>query len=216
MSLRHKKRKFTAGIFMAAALLLGMPASAYAGEWVKSEDDFYNEVWYYTENGNRVKDQWKQIGNYWYYFMPDGSLRVNEWPDGYFVNGDGVWLPEWGKLSDTPIQSGTYEHVGEDFSDTFTVTVYGLPDTGDGIGTADIAHYKRGYYGEGGNGTDMWYEMNGTLSDAGAGSEDNPQGVYGMLFFKDTDSTYTIRPLQDGRIAAEKNGVWELCDRIAE
>jgi hypothetical protein len=196
-------------------LLLLMPASAYAGEWKEEEDIFYNNHWYYYENGSPVMGQWKKIGGYWYNFRGDGALVINGWTiDGYFVNSDGVWLPDWGKLSLAGLKNGTYEYVGDDFADTLTVELYGAEDTGDGFGRADIAHYKRGYYGAGGNGTDTWYESYGDIYDNGIGSEDNPKQVYCSITFQDTGSTYTVYPLAGGSVAVEKDDVWRIFKRI--
>lgn len=48
--------------------------------------------WWYVENGACLKDQWKQSGDYWFYFGPDGYLLWDTTtPDGYQVNGQGRW-----------------------------------------------------------------------------------------------------------------------------
>lgn len=204
-------KKFRRMILVSLVILLLLPASAYAGEWKKDEDMNYNRIWYYYENGVPVRSAWKKIGGYWYRFMMSGALETNTWTeDGYFVNADGVWLPDWGKLSFAGLRSGSYEYVGDNYADTITLELYGSVDTGDGIGRADIEHYRNGYYGEGGNGTDTWYESYGDIYDLGAGSEDTPQNVYGFVWFPDTGNQYNIVPLEDLRIAVEQNDVWKL------
>lgn len=85
-----------------AFLLTGMVFTSAPLE-VRAETGWYHDTaagyWYYhAETGALAADGWKKIGNYWYYFNADGILEVSRrTPDGYFVNADGVWMPEYGK-----------------------------------------------------------------------------------------------------------------------
>ena len=49
-------------------------------------------AWYYLqENGAMLKNCW--ISNY--YVGDNGAMYTDRWtPDGYYVGGDGLWVPE--------------------------------------------------------------------------------------------------------------------------
>ncbi len=52
--------------------------------------------WYYFNSwGGMVKNSWIYgLDKKWYYVGTDGAMLVNtRTPDGYWVNGDGVWIP---------------------------------------------------------------------------------------------------------------------------
>lgn len=211
------KRTVFGSVLLAALILMLTPASAYAGAWVQEQDASYNDVWYYFEKDNPVQGQWKKIGNYWYRFREDGVLETNTWTeDGYFVNADGVWLSDWGKIGSRPLQGGVYECTGNDFREQFSIEIYNETDTGDGIGSADAEHYKRGYYGAGGNGTDTWYEMYGTVYDLEAGYENTPPAVHLMISYPDTGNVYYVYPLENGGITVNADGVWRLFHRTGK
>ena len=74
------------------ALVLAAAASeVYAGTWRQTDSG-----WYYREAGKNVTG-WKRIADetgvrHWYYFGEDGKLVRNaDTPDGFRVNGDGVF-----------------------------------------------------------------------------------------------------------------------------
>lgn len=46
--------------------------------------------WMYYRNGVAVTG-WQQIGEKWYYFLPEGSMAVNTRIDGYDIGPDGTW-----------------------------------------------------------------------------------------------------------------------------
>ena len=50
------------------------------------------QTWYYLqENGAMLKNCW--ISNY--YVGDNGAMYTDRWtPDGYYVGGDGLWIPE--------------------------------------------------------------------------------------------------------------------------
>ena len=80
-----KLKKFlAAGI--ASLMIAGSTMTSMAGQWMQ-----FNGLWYYLlDNGQFATNQW--AGNY--YLGSDGHMLVNTWtPDGYFVGGDGKWLP---------------------------------------------------------------------------------------------------------------------------
>ena len=36
---------------------------------------------------------WQNLGGQWYYLGTNGAMYANTWtPDGYYVNGSGVWV----------------------------------------------------------------------------------------------------------------------------
>ena len=74
--------------------LLSASGAMPVNSWV-----LYDNEWYYADNSGRpVKNTWKWIGGYCYYFYEDGHMASDEiTPDGYFVNKDGHWLQEKGK-----------------------------------------------------------------------------------------------------------------------
>ena len=82
-----------AAVFTAvlALALSGAALPAYAGAWRQTDSG-----WYYREAGKNVTG-WKRIADgtgvrHWYYFGEDGKLVRNaDTPDGFRVNGDGVF-----------------------------------------------------------------------------------------------------------------------------
>ena len=40
---------------------------------------YENGAWYFFENGNKVKNTWKQDSIGWCYLRADGSMATNEW-----------------------------------------------------------------------------------------------------------------------------------------
>lgn len=85
-----------------------------AGQWIKDSGRW----WYQNRDGSYTKDNWQCIGNKWYYFDSqgymvtgwinwkdhsyycgdDGAMWASCWtPDGYYVDGDGVWVQGYSK-----------------------------------------------------------------------------------------------------------------------
>jgi len=88
----------------------GPGASTTPGAWLKDNvgwwwcnpDKTYptsswkliNGLWYYfNPAGYCVQNCWVQTNGIWYYCGPDGDMWVNRrTPDGYWVDGNGVWI----------------------------------------------------------------------------------------------------------------------------
>ena len=81
----------------------GYPAACWemiGNDWYHFDAQGYMEtgwiwdgaVWYYLqENGAMLKNCW--ISNY--YVGDNGAMYTDRWtPDGYYVGGDGLWIPE--------------------------------------------------------------------------------------------------------------------------
>ncbi len=83
------------------------------GTYVKSNWSQLDGKWYYFGSDALMKTGWQKIKNYWYYLGTDGALWVNATtPDGYTVNGDGVWIdPATGAAIDTGAASTTQAPV---------------------------------------------------------------------------------------------------------
>ena len=54
-----------------------------------------NGNWYYfNEGGYMLENQWKDTDGRWYYCGPSGAMLTNTTvPGGYYVDGNGVWIP---------------------------------------------------------------------------------------------------------------------------
>lgn len=89
-------------VAMAAALTSFMSLTSFAGTWYQAEHGYSNydyeyvaEWRYRNDNGTDVENAW--IGNY---YVGEGGWmyegRVT--PDGYYVDGTGVWVPSMGKV----------------------------------------------------------------------------------------------------------------------
>ena len=57
--------------------------------WLKS-----GNKWYFMQaDGTMARNKWIQWYNKWYYVGSDGAMYANRYtPDGYWVNGSGVWV----------------------------------------------------------------------------------------------------------------------------
>ena len=81
----------SAAMTISGTILPGAVSEAYAGTWRQTDSG-----WYYREAGKNVTG-WKRIADetgarHWYYFGEDGRLVRNaDTPDGFRVNGDGVF-----------------------------------------------------------------------------------------------------------------------------
>ena len=84
-------------------------ASSDTGAWLKDDvgwwycnaDHSYttngwqyiNNLWYYFDENGYMKTGWILYKDAWYYCGESGAMLVNTTtPDGYYVNGDGVWV----------------------------------------------------------------------------------------------------------------------------
>lgn len=87
-------------------------ASAGSGKWTQNSNG-----WKYTAaNGMKPSNQWMEIDGCWYFFNDSGYMSVSKWihsfdgnyyyvdasgrmvtntrtPDGYYVDGRGIWIP---------------------------------------------------------------------------------------------------------------------------
>ena len=89
--------------------------------WVEYKIDHYNQLyttkeyykylttshWKYKEGEQYIKNTWKQINGYWYYFDNQGYISTNSEIDGYYVDCNGVWRKEgnikydWNRVVDS-------------------------------------------------------------------------------------------------------------------
>ena len=59
-----------------------------SNDWVQSDGNWY----YFLQNGSMATNQWVLTGSYWYYVGADGIMLTDTTtPDGYYVDGDGIW-----------------------------------------------------------------------------------------------------------------------------
>lgn len=72
------------------------------GWWFRNADGSYprnnwqviNGSYYFFNESGYMRTGWIPWNNQWYYCGPDGALWANaRTPDGYYVGGDGVWIP---------------------------------------------------------------------------------------------------------------------------
>lgn len=53
-------------------------------------------LWYYFDFNGAMQTGWQKIYGNWYYLdSEDGIMATNTYIDGYYVNADGVWIPEF-------------------------------------------------------------------------------------------------------------------------
>ena len=75
--------------------------SDFRGWWYEDTNGWYpksnwtriDDEWYYFDCDGYMLTGWYQIGGSWYYFGKDGDMAHDEWIEGYYVNGSGVWIP---------------------------------------------------------------------------------------------------------------------------
>jgi hypothetical protein len=92
---------------LSVSLLALNPTSAYAqfrndgvGWWYMQSNGQYttgwiqdNGKWYYLGQDGYMKTGWQEYNGKYYYLNTDGSMAVNTTtPDGYKVDGNGVWI----------------------------------------------------------------------------------------------------------------------------
>ena len=59
-----------------------------SNDWVQADGKWY----YFLQNGSLARNQWVLTGSYWYYVGADGVMLTDTTtPDGYYVDGDGIW-----------------------------------------------------------------------------------------------------------------------------
>lgn len=72
------------------------------GWWYRNENGSYtvnnwqviDGLWYFFNESGYMRVGWIPWNNQWYYCGPDGALMANtRTPDGYYVGGDGIWIP---------------------------------------------------------------------------------------------------------------------------
>lgn len=72
------------------------------GWWYSNTDNTYprntwqviDEKYYFFNESGYMRTGWIYWNNLWYYCGPDGALLANtRTPDGYYVGGDGIWIP---------------------------------------------------------------------------------------------------------------------------
>ncbi|MCI6887975.1 MAG: hypothetical protein MR868_12155 [Lachnospiraceae bacterium] len=69
---------------------LGEDGKMAASEWVTTEE---GKTYYFQENGLAIKNGWKMIDGYYYYFLKSGVMAVDALvPGGYRVGADGRWI----------------------------------------------------------------------------------------------------------------------------
>lgn len=89
MTKQGRKRVVTGLLAMTLAAV--MPGTAFAGQW---HHDDMSGWWYQREDNSYPAGQWEQINGIWYYFYGDGYMAADtQTPDGYYVDGNGAWMP---------------------------------------------------------------------------------------------------------------------------
>lgn len=76
------------------------------GKWYYLDNDYSMHTgwlqekgkWYYLDTDGDMVTGWKQIKDYWYYFSENGIMAANTFIGDYYVNSDGVWIPDWQSL----------------------------------------------------------------------------------------------------------------------
>lgn len=72
------------------------------GWWYRNDNGSYsrnnwqviNGLYYFFNESGYMRTGWIPWNQRWYYCGPDGALWANcRTPDGYYVGGDGVWIP---------------------------------------------------------------------------------------------------------------------------
>lgn len=101
-----KRLKILTSLFITSSIVLSSTI-AYAGEWIKSGNDWRylqdnssyaagwlndNGKWYYMSTNGVMQTGWIQDGANWYYLNADGSMAVNTVIDGYTLGASGAWV----------------------------------------------------------------------------------------------------------------------------
>ena len=122
-----------------------------------------------------MKAGWTQVGSTWYYGNPDGTMAKNTWVNGYYMDNNGVWIPnaqpaKW-------IKSGSrwwYRHTDGSYTTNGFETIGGRTYYFDGAGWMATGWAKIGgdwyYFGGADDGVmktgwqrvnGIWYYMHG-------------------------------------------------------
>lgn len=116
-------KKIPGILTLSLLIILQVSFMSYAREGLSSAGGIKGDVWMYftgeeKENGmpECLINQWKQVGDNWYYLDEEGISKQNTWaeingkwyyfdeysimlhdtttPDGYYVGSDGAWVQE--------------------------------------------------------------------------------------------------------------------------
>ncbi len=91
----RKNNKLISTCIMALLIVifsLNTAVSSFAGQWNRDGMGW----WYQNDDGSYPAGQWSQINGLWYYFGSGGYLLQESYtPHGYYVNADGVWIPNY-------------------------------------------------------------------------------------------------------------------------
>ena len=93
------------------------------GKWYYFESDGYMKTgwlqdasgWYYLGSDGGMCTGWVQVDNSWYYFDRNGRMAQNTWVNGYWLDDDGEWQPDYepdatgNDWKKTETQTQTYE-----------------------------------------------------------------------------------------------------------
>ncbi len=92
-----KRVKVQSILIFLLSVIMSMPA--FAGRWEQLQS---GEWTYYNDNGAPAVNQWVRDGDAYYYIGPDSLMLVNNYtPDGYWVNGSGIYESRWGRRTDS-------------------------------------------------------------------------------------------------------------------
>lgn len=92
----------------------GVPGSSSSGAWLQDSVGWWycnadrsytvngwqyiNNKWYYFNERGYMVTGWVLWKNIYYYCGPDGAMLTNTWtPDGYYVDGNGVWVQNYSR-----------------------------------------------------------------------------------------------------------------------
>ena len=91
------KKRATLLITICITLLLSMTAFAKTGNWIQAADGRW---WFQCSDGSYPHSGWEVIDNVYYYFDSNGWMLQGTWtPDYYWVDQNGAWNPDMGKIS---------------------------------------------------------------------------------------------------------------------
>jgi len=159
-----KKRLFLAVIL--GALL--MPITANAGQWEQGD---FGKQYYQKDNGQYAQGEWENIEGKDYYFTLNCEMLANNYtPDGYWVDGNGVWDQSVGQRQVDAYPAWAM-YVNENENEIVSYSFYYYDDYSDGISIAEVQWLHSSlYYGNTylsyllkdlGNGTFILLSQNG-------------------------------------------------------
>ena len=102
-------------IVLVAVFTALFSITSFASGW----EMYQSGEWVYHNSDNSLKtSEWVESNGQWYYLGPDSvMLKENYTPDGYWVNSQGVYEPQWGQRWD-----GVSPMAGRVYSDTYSYT----------------------------------------------------------------------------------------------